>query len=87
MTKQSEKGRVRMRRRMEQRVRMYAQIPGPSSHAEILYIYIFRGFFFILYSALLHLPPIRFHCAGGCWDRTQDRCNFTGSQTLVDLIS
>ncbi len=32
-------------------------------------------FFFIQYSALLHLPPLRFHCADGCWDRTQDRCN------------
>jgi hypothetical protein len=33
------------------------------------------GFFFVLYSALLHLPPLRFHCADRCWDRTQDRCN------------
>ncbi len=23
----------------------------------------------LLYSALLHLPPLRFHCADGCWDR------------------
>jgi hypothetical protein len=30
--------------------------------------------FFVLYSAPLHLPPLRFHCADGCWDRTQDRC-------------
>jgi hypothetical protein len=28
--------------------------------------------FSVQYSALLHLPPLRFHCAGGCWDRTQD---------------
>jgi len=21
---------------------------------------------------LRHLPPLRFHCVGGCWDRTQD---------------
>jgi hypothetical protein len=27
--------------------------------------------FFVLYSILLHLPPLRFHCADGCWDRTQ----------------
>ncbi len=40
-------------------------------------------FFFVLYSALLHLPPLRFHCADRCWDRTQDRCNWCiGSQTL-----
>jgi hypothetical protein len=40
-------------------------------------------FFFVQYSALLHLPPLRFHCADGCWDRTQDRCNgCINSQTL-----
>ncbi len=34
-------------------------------------------FFNVLHSTLLHLPPLRFHCADGCWDRsrTQDRCN------------
>ena len=38
---------------------------------------------FLLYSALLNLPPLKFHCADGCWDRTQDRCNSCiGSQTL-----
>jgi hypothetical protein len=31
--------------------------------------YFFGFFFFIVhYSALLHLPPFRFHCADGCWD-------------------
>ncbi len=30
----------------------------------------------VQYSALLHLPPLRFQCADGCWDRTQDRCNW-----------
>ncbi len=40
-------------------------------------------FSFVLYSTLLHLPPLRFHCADGCWDRTQDRCNWCiGSQIL-----
>ncbi len=40
---------------------------------------IFSLNFFVQYSALLHLPPLRFHCA----DRTQDRCNWCiGSQTL-----
>ncbi len=44
---------------------------------------IFFFFLFVQYSALLHLPPLRFHCADGCWDRTQDRCNLCiGSQTL-----
>jgi hypothetical protein len=38
---------------------------------------------FVLYSTLLHLAPLRFHCADGCWDRTQDRCNWCiGSQML-----
>ncbi len=30
----------------------------------------FRIFFYVLYSTLLHLPPLRFDCVGGCWDRT-----------------
>jgi hypothetical protein len=25
--------------------------------------------------SLLQLPPLRFHCVGGCWDQTQDRCD------------
>jgi hypothetical protein len=38
-------------------------------------------FLYVLYSTLLHLPPI--HCLGGCWDRTQDCCDFgIDSQTL-----
>ncbi len=24
---------------------------------------------------MIHLPPFRFHCVGGCWDRTQDSCD------------
>ncbi len=28
-------------------------------------------FFYVRYSTLLHLPPLRFHCVGGCWDRTK----------------
>ena len=27
--------------------------------------------FYVRYSTLLHLPPLRFHCVGVCWDRTQ----------------
>jgi hypothetical protein len=36
------------------------------------------GFFYFLctYSTLLHLRPLRFHCVGGCWDKTQDYCDF-----------
>jgi hypothetical protein len=43
-----------------------------------------RGFCFsILYSTLLHLPPLRFHCIGGCWVRIKDCCDFgIGSQML-----
>jgi hypothetical protein len=37
----------------------------------------------VLYSILLHLPPLRFHSAGGCCDRAQDCCAFgIGSQPL-----
>ncbi len=47
---------------------------------------IIRGntiFFFLLYSILLHMPPLGFHCVGGCWDRTQDCVDFgIGSQTF-----
>ncbi len=40
----------------------------------------FWGGIFLYY---IHPPPLRFHCADGCWDRTQDRCNWCiGSQTL-----
>jgi hypothetical protein len=37
----------------------------------------FLGFFsfYVQYSKLLHLPPLRFHCAGGCWDRTRTVAN------------
>ncbi len=31
--------------------------------------------FYVHYSTLLHLPPLKFHCVGGCWDRTQDCCD------------
>ncbi len=42
-----------------------------------------NDFFYVMYSTLLHLPPLRFHCVRGCWDRTPDCCNFgIGSQTL-----
>jgi hypothetical protein len=36
----------------------------------------FFGFylFYVQYSTLLPLSPLRFHCVGGCWDRTQDSC-------------
>jgi hypothetical protein len=44
----------------------------------------FFGFYCkVRYSTLLHLPPLRFHCVGGCWDRTEDSCDFgIDSQTL-----
>jgi hypothetical protein len=33
-----------------------------------------RGFY-VLYSTLFHLPPLRFHCVRGCCDWTQDCCD------------
>ncbi len=52
----------------------------------LFFKYFFGGFFSfcaVQYSALLHLPPLRIHCADGCCDWTQDRCNWCiGSQTL-----
>jgi hypothetical protein len=39
--------------------------------------------FSLLYSTLLHLPPLRIRCVGGRWDRTQDSCGYViGYQTL-----
>jgi hypothetical protein len=40
--------------------------------------YLFFGYLLkkVLHSTLLHLPPLRFHCAGGCWDLTQDSMPF-----------
>ncbi len=47
-------------------------------------------FFYARYSTLLHLPPLRFHCVGGCWDRTQDNCRWNwlsdALTTRLDLI-
>jgi hypothetical protein len=58
------------------------ELPGlqeEDSAAQFFFSSIFFGGFFdilfILNSALLHLPPLRFHCPDGCWDRTQDHCN------------
>jgi hypothetical protein len=28
--------------------------------------------FYVRYSTLIHLPHLRFHCVGRCWDRTQE---------------
>jgi hypothetical protein len=43
-------------------------------------------FFYVLYSTLLHLPPPKFQLVGGCWDRTQECCDFgIGSQTLYNF--
>ncbi len=35
------------------------------------------SFFYVRYSTMFHLPPLRFHCVGGCWDRTKDSCDYT----------
>jgi hypothetical protein len=44
--------------------------------------------FYVRYSTLLHLPLLRFHCVGGCWDRTQECCDVVDSQltTRPDLM-
>jgi hypothetical protein len=31
--------------------------------------------FSVLYSTLLHLPHLRFHCVEESWDLTQDSCD------------
>ncbi len=52
-----------------------ATTPTPdTSSVQRIWIKGYFGFFVMyqLYSTLLHLPPLRFHCVGGWWDRTQD---------------
>jgi len=47
-----------------------------------------RKLFCVRYSILIHLPPpLRFHCVGGCRDRTQDCCDFSidSQTTWLDL--
>jgi hypothetical protein len=47
---------------------------SPNKGLSIFFLdFFFLDFFFLFvqYSALLHLQPVRFHCADGCWDRTQ----------------
>ncbi len=46
-------------------------IPGYKRVIFLIFILLY-----VLYSTLLHLPPLRFHCVGGCWDRTLDCCDF-----------
>ncbi len=54
---------------------------------------IFGAFSFnVRNSTLLHLPPLRFHCVGGCWDRSQDCCDIgihshiRFNHSAIDLI-
>ncbi len=56
------------------------------SYSGILFL-----FFNVIYATLLHLSPLRFHCVGGCWDRTHDCCDFgicsrNAVTTRLDLI-
>ncbi len=48
--------------------------------------FFFFGFLFLptlFITTVLYLPPLRFLCVGGGWDRTQDCCDFgIGSQML-----
>ncbi len=57
--------------------------PAPSSIGRRPRILNFFLLFYARYSTLLHLPPLRFHCVGGCWDRNQNSCDYSiGSQML-----
>jgi hypothetical protein len=48
----------------------------------VLYFYIYIFHFYVHFSTLLHLLPLRFHCVEGCWDRFQN-CDFgIDSRTL-----
>jgi hypothetical protein len=60
----------------------HQQAEGPSPHQTTIIKH--EDFFmYVIYSALLRLPPLRFHCVGGRWDRTQESCCFgIGCQKL-----
>ncbi len=78
--------------RPQERLVLYKSLNTPLPY-QLLHVNIRNTFFSLQYSTLLHLPPLRFHCVDGCWDRTQDRCNgCMGMQsdaltTRLDLIS
>ncbi len=75
------RGRVSLLWKTTER-RMQGTGHQPADYTEHI---IYRGIFFmyVLYSTLLHHPPLRFPCVCGCWDRTQDSCDFgIGCQTL-----
>jgi hypothetical protein len=49
------------------------------------------SFFYVRYSTLLHLPPLRFHCVGGCWDLNPEQLRLRhwlsdALTTRLDLI-
>jgi hypothetical protein len=51
----------------------------------------FFGFFQHLVNTALSAPPLRFHCVGGCWDRTQGQLGLRhwlsdALTTRLDLI-
>jgi hypothetical protein len=47
------------------------------------FFWFFLLFYVVRYSTLFHLPPLRFHYVGGCWDRTQDCCEL---RLWLDLV-
>jgi hypothetical protein len=54
----------------------------PVKGSETCFCSMCLNIFYIRYSTLLHLPPLRFHCVGEYW-RTQDCCDFViDSQTI-----
>jgi hypothetical protein len=48
--------------------RRYGTVPNPIIFKQVD--------FFVLFKFHLHLPPLRFHCDRGFWDRTQECCDF-----------
>ncbi len=64
---------------------------GPTR--QVFYLYseswgIFEGFLKYFIQQCFVLQPLRFHCVGGCWDRTQDCCVFSinGSQKVHYIL-
>ncbi len=46
----------------------------------------FLNCFNVLFSTLIHLPPFRLHCVGGCWHATSVLCVRPSNHSAIDLI-
>jgi hypothetical protein len=70
------------------------KIPASVKHSIILGLmveHLKRGFFVFFFLCtlfnLLYLPPLRFHCVGGCCDRTQNCCDVGIDSQMLSTVN